>query len=187
MAAGGTGPMSDRMDDPTRLFYAILPDAPARARLDALAREAAERTGGRATRANTLHLTVVFVGTVPGDRVDAAVDAGATIGWRRRPIALDTLGAFARAGIAWAAPSSVDPTLVAAQRDLAAALAQRAIATEARAWKPHVTLARACGRPLAGVIDPPIAWDTDRVVLMASRLSREGPRYREIASWSSAR
>lgn len=174
-------------NDATRLFFAVLPDAVASERLSALAVDAAQRTGGRASRPDTLHLTLVFVGTVPGAQVRVAADAAASIAWRRCVLVIDTLGAFLRAGVAWAGPSHVAPTLVAAQRDLVAALAHRGIATDARPWRPHVTLARACARPYSGTLDPPVAWEVDRVVLMASRLSHGGPRYREVASWPAAR
>ncbi len=175
------------LNDATRLFFAVLPDAMARERLSALAVDTARRTGGRPSRPDTLHLTLVFVGTVAGARVPVAADAAASIPWRRCALVVDTLGGFLRAGVAWAGPSEVAPTLVAEQRDLVAALAQRGIATDARPWRPHVTLARACARTLAGTLDPPIRWDVDRVVLMASRLSHDGPRYREVASWPAER
>ncbi len=53
-------------DDKLRLFFAIVPGDTVRTRLDTLAREAAQVTGGRASAPHTLHLTVVFVGTVDG-------------------------------------------------------------------------------------------------------------------------
>jgi 2'-5' RNA ligase len=71
-------------------------------------------------------------------------------------------------------------------RDLVAALAARGVATEARPYRPHVTLARRCAAPASAPIDPPIAWPVDGAVLMSSRLLSDGPRYRPIASWLAA-
>jgi len=170
-------------DDRTRLFFAIMPDEAALRRLDVLAGEVARASGGRASAPHTLHLTVLFVGTVEA-RVAAAVrEAGESVRFRPFEIELDTLGAFARAGIAWVAPSFVPVELVNANGDLARALAERGVATETRPYRPHVTLARRCTRTVDGAVGPPIAWRADRIVLMSSRLLSEGPRYREVAGW----
>lgn len=166
-----------------RLFFAVVPDAPARERLGPIALDVAARTGGRATIPRTLHLTLVFVGAVPSDAVARAREAGASIAWPASTVALDTLGGFARAKVAWAAPAGVDPALARAQGALVDALAKRAIATEPRPWRPHVTLARDCKRKADGAIDPPVAWTIDRVVLIGSELEANGPRYRELDDW----
>jgi 2'-5' RNA ligase len=167
----------------TRLFFAIVPDDAARDRLDALAAEVARTSGGRPSAPHTLHLTVVFVGTVDGPVAEAVRDAGESTRFRPFDVAIDTLGTFVRAGIAWAAPSLVAPELASANRDLVRALAERGVTTEARPYRPHVTLARRCARAVDGPVEPAIAWRVDRIVLMSSRLLSEGPRYREIASW----
>lgn len=170
-------------DDKLRLFFAIVPGDTVRTRLDTLAREAAQVTGGRASAPHTLHLTVVFVGTVDGRVATSIRDAGEATRFAAFDLSLDRLGAFARAGVAWAAPSEVPAALAAANRDLVRALADRGVATEARPYRPHVTLARRCERTLEGPIAPPVAWRVDRVVLMSSRLLSEGARYREVGSW----
>jgi len=166
-----------------RLFFAILPDDAVRARLDTLARATAERAEGRASAPHTLHLTVVFVGTVDVARAASVEDSGAALRANAFRLTLDTLGSFTRAGIAWAAPSAPPEELVSANRALVHALSGHGIATEARAFRPHVTLARRCARAVDGPLEPPIAWHADRLVLMSSRLLSEGPRYREVASW----
>ena len=176
---------SDIDDTTTRLFFAIMPDQPARDRLDRLARETARVSGGRASAAFTLHLTIVFVGTVPAETLAKVRAAGDAIAWPSFELRLDALGSFARAGIAWAAPSRVPPELATANRELARALADRGVPADARPYRPHVTLARRCSRAIDGPIEPPIAWNVDRVVLMSSRLLSEGPRYREVAGWST--
>ena len=173
-------------DAPTRLFFAILPDDGVRARLAALAHETARFTGGRASAPDTLHLTVVFVGTVPSESVDAIRAAGDAIAWEAHELSLDTLGAFPRAGIAWAAPKRPPEPLARINRDLVQALAARGVATESRPYRPHVTLARRCVAPVDAPIEPPIAWRVDGVVLMSSRLLSDGPRYRPIAHWPAA-
>ena len=169
----------------TRLFFAVMPDASSRERLSALSEETARLTGGRASAEDTLHLTVVFVGSVDDAAVAATRDAGDATRWERFTVSLDTLGSFARAGIAWAAPRRVPAPLEQLNGDLVAALTARGVATETRPYRPHVTLARRCVAAVDAPIDPPIAWRADGVVLMSSRLLSEGPRYRPIATWDA--
>jgi 2'-5' RNA ligase len=179
--------MESGTDEATaRLFFAIMPDDPARDRLDRLARETARASGGRASAAATLHLTIVFVGTVPAVTLAAVRAAGDSIAWPSFELRLDALGSFARAGVAWAAPSRVPPPLAAANRELVRTLADRGVPTETRPFRPHVTLARRCARVVDGPIEPPIVWNVDRVVLMSSRLLSEGARYREVAGWPTS-
>ena len=173
-------------DAPTRLFFAILPDERVRARLARIAESTARAAGGRASAPDTLHLTVVFVGTVPSEDVAGIREAGDAMRWEAFDLAVDTLGAFARAGIAWAAPQRAPDPLVRMNRDLVLALAARGIETEARPYRPHVTLARRCATPVSASIDPPIAWRIDAIVLMSSRLLSDGPRYRPVAQWDAA-
>ena len=200
-------------DAPTRLFFAIVPDEGGRARLAELAAAPAHAAGGRASAPDTLHLTVVFVGTVRAADVATVRDAGDSVTWEAHDLALDTLGAFARAGIAWAAPARAPDALARINRGLVGELAARGVATEARPYRPHVTLARlrkgARAGPVEGgpALEPftadevtlyrsrlsprgaryePLVWRVDTVVLMSSRLLSDGPRYRPIAQWTAA-
>jgi len=172
-------------DVPTRLFFAIVPDGGVRARLSALAESTARATGGRPSAPDTLHLTVVFVGTVAASAVEAIRDAGASLRWEGFPLSVDTLGSFARAGIAWAAPKRTPGALDRMNRHLVDKLAERGIGSETRPYRPHVTLARRCERTVDAAVEPPIAWNVDAVVLMSSRLLSEGPRYEPIARWDA--
>lgn len=181
--AAAPPPMNDDAAAPTRLFFAVMPDGAARDRLEALAHDTARSAGGRASATDTLHLTVVFVGTVAGEAAAAVREAGDAMHCERFTLGLDRVGSFARAGIAWAAPGRAPAVLDRLNRDLVDALASRGIATETRPFRPHVTLARRCTLTVDGAIDPPIAWEVDAIVLMSSRLLSEGPRYRPIASW----
>ena len=181
--AGAPPTMNDDAATPTRLFFAVMPDDAARDRLEALARDTARSTGGRPSAPDTLHLTVVFVGTVDAAAVSTVREAGDAMRCERFALALDRIGSFARAGIAWAAPRGTPAALDRINRELVDALDARGIATERRPYRPHLTLVRRCLRTVEGPIDPPIAWDVDAIVLMSSRLLSDGPNYRPIASW----
>jgi 2'-5' RNA ligase len=54
-----------------RLFFALWPDAPARAALVRLAHEIAHHGHGKAPREDNLHITLAFLGPVAAERVGA--------------------------------------------------------------------------------------------------------------------
>jgi len=179
--APGRGPTA-------RLFFAVVPDAAARDALAALARDVAQDAGGRASRAETLHLTLAFLGNVPLAQLDALQAIGAHAAAAAAPfvLTLDTLGAFRAAGVAWAGTNAVPAALEQVFAALRALLHAGGLPTERRAFHPHVTLARRCVRPLPQRGMAPVAWPVDAIVLMASDTLPEGPRYRRLASWPLA-
>lgn len=171
-----------------RLFYALWPDAAARASLERLAAEAAASAGGRAPRAGTVHVTVAFLGSVADERLDAARAAGAQAARAADPfeIALVERGGN-RHGLAWLAPAEVPAGLVALHGALVAALRARGFAVEARAFRPHATLARNCTAPLPRASVAPVAWTAQQLVLLASSLGPGGAAYAQLAGWPLAR
>jgi RNA 2',3'-cyclic 3'-phosphodiesterase len=166
-----------------RLFFALVPDADVRAQLAPVAREWALRAHGRPTAAESVHLTLAFIGVVPRERVDVLVAIGAAMPRGRFDVALDTVGDFRHTRVAWIAPSAPPPALFALQAALAADLAARGFAVESRPFRAHLTLARKCGAALVTTTIPAIRWRIDRLALIASTLDRAGARYRELASW----
>lgn len=177
--------MTERIDATLRVFYALWPDAAARGALAGLAREIAQRCGGRAATSEKLHVTLAFVGDAPIARIDALTAIGATAARDAAPFAL-TLerSGGARAGeVAWLAPAAVPDALAHLQAALVAGLDEHGFQTERRAFRPHVTLARRCTRALSRGPQAPISWDVTRLTLIVSEPSAQGPRYRELGAW----
>jgi len=168
-----------------RLFFAIQPDSSARQSLAALATDVARGTGGRAPRAENLHLTLAFLGEVPHADLANVEAIGALSAAVTGPfvITLDRVGLFRDAGIASIAPSETPAGLARIVEALRQALQAAALRVERRDFRPHVTLARRCTRPLTGAAIAPIEWQVDTLTLIASQTLPEGPRYRELASW----
>jgi 2'-5' RNA ligase len=168
---------------PQRLFFAVWPDEAARASIASLAREVAHASGGRATGADKIHLTLAFLGNQPAARIPAlhrlaeGVDAPAFV------LSLDEIGCFPRTGIAWLGARSVQSGLAALHLQLRAGLQGDGFPTDERPYAPHLTLARrtkiALRRPLA----EPIAWPVRSFALVASDLAAGGSSYRTIAEW----
>ena len=173
---------------PLRVFFALWPDADARERLAAAARDVAARTKGRAPPAANLHVTLAFIGDVAPGRIGELCAIGASVAASAAPfvLTLDRAGTFRGTGIAWAGASSVPPRLAELARTLADALAAQDFPVEQREFSPHVTLARRCKAPGLASLAVPIGWTVTRLALDASEPGSGGPRYRELATWPLA-
>jgi 2'-5' RNA ligase len=175
--------------NPLRVFFAVWPDAPTRAAIAALAHEAATAAGGKAPRAESLHLTLAFVGEVPVDRVAALRAIGADAARPTPPftMTLDRLGGFRDSGIAWLGTTKVPADLEALVDAMRKALAAAGFPVDPRPFRVHVTLARRCRNRVRAATIAPTAWRVERMTLTASELGGEGSRYRELAAWPLGR
>jgi 2'-5' RNA ligase len=165
-----------------RLFFALWPDALSRARLAGIARELARRVEGRAVPETNIHLTLAFLGEVEAARLDAVLDAGASLGGADFPVVLDRLGAFRRAQVAWAGCSAPAQELLELQSTLADLLASAGFDLEHRPFAPHLTLARKAVHTLEGEsLEPPVQWIAHEVALVRTDFGTG--RYTTLASW----
>jgi RNA 2',3'-cyclic 3'-phosphodiesterase len=162
-----------------RLFFAIWPDAAARAALAGLADQVAHVAGGRATGVESLHLTLEFLGQVAPERVPLVHRVAGAVRGRRLRIALDRVGCFRRARVAWAGSEGPPPSLVALQAALAARLRDGGFRVEERGYSPHVTLVRKIERPVERARIEPIEWPVAEFALVESVAGR----YATLASW----
>lgn len=167
-AAGATRP---------RLFFALWPDRPARAVLAALATDRAATLAGRATGPAALHLTLAFLGPVAPVALPAIRAAARRAARGAGPLAvrLEHLGGPGHGGIAWLEGDATGP-LLALRAGLLAALADAGIAVDATPFRPHVTLARDCRRPVSPG-RAAVAWAAATLALVESRRTPTGPRY----------
>lgn len=134
-----------------RLFVAI----DAGPELAAAVGRAVARVRSQAARASwagdtTAHLTLVFLGNVPDDRVDPVREAVRGAAGRHRPFTLrlqgaGTFGHPTHPRTLWAGVEGDRESLLALAADLRHALFQIGLQLEARAYQPHLTLARARG------------------------------------------
>ena len=177
-----------------RLFIALsVPDA-ARQRLAGIQRVVRELDLPlRTTRPTGLHLTLVFLGETREERVPeirAAMDAAGEV-VPPFPIALGELGVFPnlrRPRVLWAGLSEGVSTLALLHTRLAERLGTRGLVTEERAFRPHVTLARARGEwsppkltalreLLSSTATASESWQAGEVLLVQSRLHADGAQY----------
>jgi len=151
-----------------RLFFAIWPDAPARARLAPLAAELAGEASGKPVPIAKVHLTLAFLGEIEAARIAAAVEAARRMRVAPFEFALDRVGSFRGARVAWAGCAAVPEPLAALAADLATRLAAAGFALDDRPYAPHATLARRIVRAVVTKPVAPIAWPVGGFSLVRS-------------------
>ncbi len=166
-----------------RAFFALVPDDAVRARLAALAGDVARRARGRTVLSEHVHLTMAFLGDVPGSSVTVLRAVGDALPKGGAVLEFDQLGAWRASGVAWIAPSVIPPQLPALHGRLAEALAGAGFVLEKRAFRPHITLARRCVLPPARARCESVFWRVDRLSLIGSVLRHDGPVHRELQAW----
>jgi 2'-5' RNA ligase len=167
-----------------RLFVALpLPEEVSDLLLDTMDEPEALRW----VHADSLHLTLRFIGEVDGGTAD---DVAVALNGVRSPafdLEVTGVGCFAhrRHGALWAGVSPREP-LAALAAKVDRAVQSVGLPGETRAYHPHITLARWSG-PRPGIEGwlkrhgelGSAPWRVERFVLFESRLGKAGPSYEE--------
>lgn len=170
-----------------RVFFALWPDAESARALHALAVEAAARWGGRASRLETLHLTLAFLGQVAEEKLPALVRLGESICAQPFDLSLDKSGYWAHNRIFWLGAHQAPSPLLAMQASLSKTLKREGFWAPEKApqpFFPHVTLVRKIVSPVTYLFDiKPLFFRVNAFHLVRSRLSSTGSDYERLASW----
>lgn len=171
------------MPDTLRLFYGLWPPrAWAQAWYEAARRWAGVRSGVKVIPPERLHLTLVFLGNVPRERLGAFLALGAAMGAPPdEPLVLDRFECWARSRVACLS----GPPPQGAWARFIERLAQESRAlgakVEHRPFRPHVTLARKVSPEAfdaSGLgVGLPIRWSAAGFFLIRSESGPEGLRY----------
>lgn len=167
-------------DSPQRLFFALLPDEAVRKQLRQLQKNLGQ-AGGRPVPAENLHLTMLFLGNVEADKVNAVRGIAAGIEGESFDLTLDTLGGFRQNNtrVLWLGPSEPPPELGLLHQSLRRQAKKIGLRVGKGAYRPHVTLIRKTD-PRGKLPEDPtpgIRWTACRCALIASELLPSGSRY----------
>lgn len=149
-----------------RVFFAFWPSAEIRAEI-IRRRAAIDRLSRRSVPDHNLHMTLLFLGDQPADRVGKIIAAAKDPDVSGFELVLDRLGWFARARVAWLGGRAPErgKALVS---ELAACMDRLGLEFDRRVWAPHVTLFRkVAGRPELPEVEP-LVWPVTRFVLIES-------------------
>lgn len=174
-----------------RLFFALWPPAALAGRLAAIAQQRADDFGGKPARAETLHLTLAFLGDVAVERLDELARAVAPLVLPAMALRLDRLRVWQHNRLLWAGCAEMPLQLAEFTGRLRTRLAEAGFDGDrsGHGFTPHVTLLRHLQRPPttdwveAAALDDLPVWQADRVLLVASERSAAGAAYRKIGEF----
>ncbi len=168
-----------------RLFFALWPDAPMRARLAAAVSplRASHPAAGRWLDPAGYHLTVHFLGDfapLPPQLVVQACAAADSVDVPAFSLRLDRAGSFGNRDIPWWLGCAVPPpALVELWRQLGSALDRAGVPRESRRdFVPHLTVLRGARAAPAVTVLEPLAWPVDAFVLLAGAAAPAARDYR---------
>jgi 2'-5' RNA ligase len=162
-AAPAPAPVSDS----ARLFLALWPDPAVREALRVWREAWTWPRGASPVATSKLHMTLHFLGNQPRERLDALLD-GLASPFSPFSVRLDVAELWHN-GIAVLAPAAPPQLLLDLHARLTQALIGLGLQPEARAYRPHVTMARrasGAGLPPAGQV---LDWQVDGYALVESR------------------
>lgn len=168
----------------SRLFFAVWPPRAAAETLYAWALEAQRATGGRVTRAETVHLTLVFLGEVSDNRLSRAIQAAREAKSNSHAMILEQARFWRRNRIVWVGPRETPEPLGILVANLKGRLTAKNFKTENRDFSAHVTLIRKAREPRQLPQLPAVNWPVEEFVLVRSQLSADGSRYERLASFA---
>lgn len=177
----------ERRPKKLRLFFALWPMERSRAALWAAARPAMSQVEGEAVPPGNLHVTLAFLGTVPGQTFAQLVQLGGQGPWPTVELGFTRIEYWVKPKVLVALATEVPPAGQAIVDRLWASLEALGFARELRPWRPHLTLVRRVRRPPPdGLVMTAAAGDGSawRLALVESSTHPDGPRYRPLADWA---
>ena len=168
-----------------RVFFALWPSIEERAALAAWLPPLQELCGGRMTPADKLHNTLVFLGDVQPERLEALQLAAQEVSGAAFQLLFDVARYWGHNHIVYAAPGSVPKKLAQLVSDLERRLLRHHFKFDRRAYKPHVTLLRHAhwtDSPLPAM--QKVVWSMQDFALVQSVSEGQGVRYEVLARFA---
>ncbi len=169
-------------EDTLRLFFALWPDEATRRALERTGKWLHRFWGGRRTREQSLHLTLVFLGSVPASKLEKLRELAGAVRAAPFTLRLDRTGCWARKRIGWLGAENVPAELERLVAELQAGLDAEAFVFDKRAFVPHITLSRKATCAEARDCQA-IEWMVGRFVLVESFSTAQGAEYRLLGEW----
>ena len=168
--------------DTLRLFFALWPDDATRDALNRTGKWLHQHWDGRRMRADTLHITLAFLGSTPVDQLNVLTACADSVHTDAFELILDQAGYWRHNRIGWLGASETPPQHVELVGALNAALQGAGFAVDARPHVPHITLLRNSAGGEVPVCTP-VRWPIGDFVLVASRTEADGAHYEVIRRW----
>ncbi len=173
--------------DTVRVFFALWPQADIQRQLHAIAREYQTKCDARVMRAETLHMTLQFIGNIKRSQLPALiVAAGKVSAPPPFRLELNTLAFWKHNRIGYATLSATEPALEKLAATLQHELATLGFVADYAKFSPHLTLLRNVEHILASQNFTPIPWQVNSFVLVESVTINQKTQYRILHEWPFA-
>jgi 2'-5' RNA ligase len=166
-----------------RLFFALWPTDVLRASLEPGIRALQPSGAGRPQRPDQWHLTLEFLGPVPGGRLADVRAAADSVGAQSCAVLLDAVEFWRRPEVLCLVARETPAALADLVAQLRSSLARRGFHVESRPFRAHLTLARKVHQPVAAVPFAPLQWPVESFALVESVTDRLGSVYTPLAHW----
>jgi RNA 2',3'-cyclic 3'-phosphodiesterase len=172
-----------------RLFFALWPTDAVRAQLAAAAHSYASL--GRVIAAGNLHVTAVFLGAIPEERIERVRETAAstqklTFGGMFM-LHLERVEFWRRSSLICLTAARTPPELLSIVEGLRAGLRERGFALrDLDRFRPHVTLVRDVARGPAAFGVAPVQWPVESFALVESKVGQRGSEYTVLQEWPLA-
>jgi 2'-5' RNA ligase len=165
-----------------RLFFALWPDDTTRAALNRAGKCLHQHWGGRRMRADTLHITLAFIGSTPVEQIETLIACADNVQAEACELELDQPRYWRHNRIGWLGASQTPPRHLELVAALNGPLIAAGFPVDARPHVPHVTLLRnTAGGELPECA--PVRWPIRDFVLVKSVTESGGAHYDVIRSW----
>lgn len=178
---------ADAQVESLRVFFALWPGVALARRLHACGRRFRFGPGVRAMQTDTLHLTLVFLGDVASERIEALKAVAERMDFEPFDLQLDFVDCWPGKRITWIGASETPEGLLSLAGSLSVRLDEAGFAHERRRFMPHLTLLRKSVLPATRQTIAPLPWPVRSFVLVASRRMPNGARYEVLGRWPDVR
>jgi 2'-5' RNA ligase len=160
-----------------RLFLALWPPDELRRAIEHETRHAARHSGGRVISRENLHITLVFLGSVPNARLSDVVACIHATAIQPFELILGELKWWQRQELLCLEPLAGVDALNELVERLRAALRSKSFEVEHRTFRPHLTLARDVRRDHESKPIRELHWQVERIELVESQTLPSGAVY----------
>ncbi|MBT8082898.1 MAG: RNA 2',3'-cyclic phosphodiesterase [Gammaproteobacteria bacterium] len=128
--------------DTKRLFFALWPNHRQRDHLRDVINSVAKTVEGRMVDRRNWHVTLVFIGTFPANRIGYLLERAAEVPVAPFRVNFDRLEFWPRPRVAALCASVVPPEMQAVVDGLNGVISALGVRPEERVYRPHITVAR---------------------------------------------
>jgi 2'-5' RNA ligase len=166
-----------------RVFFALWPDAEVRQALMRVGLKMHRQLDGRLTREESIHMTLLFLGDTPEERLAPLARAAAGVPFEPFAFGIEQADCWKHNKVAWVAPRDTPAPLARLVSALEERVAAEGFRFDRRPFAPHITLVRKARCVPLELNLPRIRWAVREFVLVRSQLDSNGSRYAVIGRW----